>query len=176
MNNILKNLSILIIFFLIQSCEGPVGPEGPIGLQGQPGINILGTTYEVEIDFNAENDYLDLFNFPIQLEESDGVLVYRLVGVENNKDIWRLLPQTYFFEEGILMYNFDYSVSDFAIFMDGPISYSSLQEQWRLDQIFRIIVIPADFPSSKINYNDYEGVVKMLGLSESDFVKLEPRK
>lgn len=163
----------MIGFAAFQACEGP---EGPVGPQGEPGIVIVGTTYEVEIDFNTENDFLDIFDFPSKLEESDAVLVYRLSAVDNGRDVWRQLPQTYFFQEGVLMYNFDYTVDDFSIFLDGAIDLNALPTQWRTDQVFRVIVVPSDFPSSRIDYSDYEAVTKMLGIEDDDFQKVHPKQ
>lgn len=165
----------LTIFALIgmiafQACEGPIGPEGP---QGEPGINILGTTFEIELDFNAANEYSNIRTLPFQLEESDAILVYRLSGADNNNDVWRLLPQTYFFDQGMLMYNFDYTKDDVSVFLDGTIAASALGTGWTDNQIFRVIVVPADFYQSRIDWTDYEGVTKLLGISDSDFVKID---
>jgi hypothetical protein len=171
MINKTTSIFALIMLMAFQACQGPIGPEGPQGEQGEPGVNILGTTYEVEVDFTAANEYTDVFNFPTRLEDSDGVLIYRLVGTEGNRDIWRQLPQTYFFQEGVLMYNFDFTVTDFAIFLDGPINYQNLANQWRIDQVFRVIVIPSDFPRNRIDFSDYEAVTQWLGIKEDDFQK-----
>lgn len=162
----------LIGLLAVQGCEGPIGPEGP---QGEPGIVIVGTTYEVEIDFATANDFSDLFDFPVKLEESDALLIYRLSAVSEGKDVWRQLPQTYFFQEGVLMYNFDYTVDDFSIFLDGAIDFAALPAQWRTDQVFRVIVVPSDFPASRIDYSNYDAVTAMLGITESDFQKIEKR-
>lgn len=159
----------LIGIVAFQACEGP---EGPIGPAGEPGLNIVGTAYESEVEFNAGNEFMEIFNFPEPLVESDAVLIYRLSEVNNGKDIWRLLPQTYFFNDGVLMYNFDYSVTDFSIFLDGEVNFAGLPSQWRTAQIFRIIVVPADFPAGRIDYSNYEGITDMLGLEDKDFLKL----
>lgn len=166
----------LIGLIVFQACEGPVGPEGPIGPIGEPGINILGTTYEVEIDFSESNDFSDFFEFPQDLIESDAVLVYRLSGVDNGRDVWRILPQNYFFQEGVLIYNFDYTFADFSIFLDGPLDYSLLGAEWTDGQIFRIVVFPSDFPDGRIDYSDYEGTMKLLNIEENDFVRIESKK
>jgi len=167
--NKIFSIFALIGIVAFQACEGP---EGPIGPPGEPGLNIVGTAYEAETDFTTENDFMEILTFPEPLVDSDAVLVYRLSGVDNGKDVWRLLPQTYFFDEGVLMYNFDYTVSDFSIFLDGAIDFTGLPSQWRTSQIFRIIIVPADFPSGRIDYSNYEGVTKMLGLENQDFKKL----
>ncbi len=170
MNRILS-IFVLIGLVAFQACEGPEGPAGPQGQQGEPGLVIVGTTIEETISFTAANDYMEVINFPQPIVDSDAVLVYRLSGVDNGRDLWRLLPQTYFFNEGVLMYNFDYTVSDYSIFLDGAIDPTILPSGWVSNQIFRIIVIPSDFPSGRIDYSDYEAVVKMLGITDEDFKK-----
>lgn len=172
---------IFQIFALIgiigfHACEGPEGPIGLQGEQGEPGIVLVGSTIEVEVDFTAANDYQSLFDTPFKLEESDGLLVYRLSGIQDNKDVWRLLPQTYFFQEGVLQYNFDYTVDDVNIFLDGAIDLSTVPAQWATDQVFRVIVVPSDFVNNRIDFNDYEAVTQMLGITDSDFKKIEVKK
>lgn len=172
---------IFQIFALIgiigfHACEGPEGPIGLQGEQGEPGIILVGTTIEVEIDFTAANNYQGFVDTPFTLEDSDGLLVYRLSGIENNRDVWRLLPQTYFFQEGVLQYNFDYTIEDVSIFLDGAIDLSTVPAQWATDQVFRVIVVPSDFPNGRIDFSNYEAVTKMLGITDSDFKKVEVKK
>lgn len=167
--NKLLTIFALIGLLAFQACEGP---EGPIGPQGEPGIVIVGTTYEVELDFTAAEQYSGLFEFPETLVDGDAVLIYRLSAVENGRDIWRLLPQTYFFDEGVLMYNFDYSLDDFSIFLDGAIDPTILANQWVNNQIFRVVVVPSDLPTARVDYSNYEAVTKMLGIEDEDFQKL----
>ena len=75
---------------LITSCEGPQGPPG------ESGTNILGTVFEIQGDFTADNDYLLYYQFPGNFEvyDSDVVLVYMLWEQTNGLDVWRLMPQT----------------------------------------------------------------------------------
>jgi hypothetical protein len=93
----------------------------------------------------------------------------------NGNTIWRLLPQTVFFDEGVLVYNFDFSRVDFAIFLETTFDPALLSNSWTRNQRFRIVIIPADFGSARIDYNDYEGVMDLLQLSEKDFVKLKSK-
>ncbi|MEB2778263.1 hypothetical protein SYJ56_23330 [Algoriphagus sp. D3-2-R+10] len=179
----MKNINVLILalfgLVVFQACEGPEGPQGPPGFDGEPGINIVGTTYEVEIDFTAENNYADFFDFTEPLVDGDAVLVYML---EENPAAegafgWRLLPQTFYFEDGILVYNFDYTLDDFSIFMDNsPIDFSSLDTYWTTDVLFRVVVVPSDLISARVDYTDYEGTMELLNISEDDFVRIESKK
>lgn len=172
MNRLTAMLALVGLLFF-QACTGPEGPVGPQGPEGLPGINILGSTYEVEVDFTAANEYEGLFTLPTPAEQSDVALVYVLWEVDNQTPIWRALPQTVFFPEGVLMYNFDFTRFDVRMFLDGPIDYSILGPEWTRDQLFRIVIVPSDFASSRINWTDYEAVTKMLGIKDSDFQKIK---
>jgi hypothetical protein len=165
------SLSLLGILFF-PACEGPAGING---LDGIDGLNVTGTTYEVEIDFTEANNYSDIFDFPNTISLSSVVLIYRLSGIDQGRDIWRLLPQSYFFQEGVLIYNYDFSVRDFSIYTDGPLDYSILSPEWVENQIFRVVVIPSNFAGNRIDYSNYDAVTTMLEIKASDFISLYPR-
>ena len=175
-------LAILMAFMACEGPEGPQGlqgPQGPQGLQGvpgAPGVNIVGITYEAEVDFSAEEDWGVVLEFPEELVESDVVLTYILWDVVEERPIWRALPQTIFFPEGPLVYNFDFSTVDIRLFLEGTVDPATLEEVWTQGQIFRVVVVPSDFPDSRIDWTNYEAVTKMLGIKESDFQKLEVKK
>ncbi|NVJ84884.1 MAG: hypothetical protein HWE15_01165 [Algoriphagus sp.] len=158
-----------------QACEGPVGPPGPPGQDGLDGVTIVGEAFEVDVDFTEANDYRELFEFDPAILESDVVLIYLRWEQDGNTPIWRPLPQTIFFEEGVLMYNYDFTRFDFSVFLDGPIDYSLLASDWTDNQLFRIVIVPADFAGSRIDFSDYEAVTKLLGLEEEDFIPLKPK-
>lgn len=168
---------ILTIFALMglaafQACEGPEGPIGPVGPQGEqgePGVNIVSEVFEVTTDFTAENDFQAVFEFDPAIVESDVVLAFIQWERSGETPIWRALPQTIFFESGVLIYNHDFTSSDFRIFLDGPLDYSLLGPDWTQDQTFRIVVVPGDFAGARIDFTDYDAVTKMLGIEEDDF-------
>jgi hypothetical protein len=125
---------------------GPSGPQGPAG------VNILGQVFEVNANFTNQNGFSAAFNFPQDIEvfESDVVLVYRLADVIPDSsgpiDVWEMLPATYFIPQGIVYYGFNHTFLDVEIFMDGTadLLLTSLQD-FTLDQVFRIAIVPADF-------------------------------
>lgn len=148
----MKKISFIIILFasvLMLSCEGPVGPPG------EDGTSLIGTVFEMEDDFKASNNYELFFDFPQNFEiyNTDVVLVYILweVATVNGEqtDVWRLLPQTVILDDGILQYNFDYTVNDVRIFLEGTTNFNNLLPAETDNQIFRIAVLPADFVASK---------------------------
>ncbi len=165
--NKLTALFALVGLLVFQACTGPEGP------QGEPGINILGSTYDVEVDFTSANGYEGLFTLPAPAEPSDVALVYIRWEGDNQTPVWRALPQTVYFEQGILVYNFDFTRFDLRMFLDGPITYSILGPEWTQDQLFRIVIVPSDFASNRIDWTDYEAVTNMLGIKDSDFKKIK---
>lgn len=172
---------ILSIFALIglvafQACEGPEGPIGPAGPQGEvgePGVNIVSEVFEVTADFTGENEFQAVFDFEPAILGSDVVLAFIEWERSGQTSIWRALPQTIFFSEGVLMYNYDFTNVDFRLFLDGPLDYALLGDEWTQDQKFRIVVVPGDFAGSRIDYTNYEAVTKMLGIEEGDFKKVQ---
>ncbi|EAZ80267.2 hypothetical protein [Algoriphagus machipongonensis] len=169
----------LIGIISFQACEGPVGPQGPPGLDGfdgQDGVNIVSEVFEVEVDFNDGNGYQEIFTFDPAIVESDVVLAFIQWENDGGTPIWRALPQTVFFEEGVLMYNYDFTSGDFSVFLDGPLDYSLLTSDWTDNQLFRVVVVPGDFSGARIDWTDYEAVTKHLGLTDEDFTKIELKK
>ena len=178
---------ILTIFALIglvafQACEGPEGPQGLQGEQGlqgvpgTPGVNIVATTYEATVDFTAEDGWGVVLSFPEELVESDVVLTYILWDVDGEKPIWRAVPQTIFVGSGALVYNFDFTYTDISLFLEGSVDPATLDDLWTKNQIFRIVVVPSDYPDSRIDFTNYDAVTAMLGIKDEDFQKLEIKK
>ncbi|WP_439489268.1 hypothetical protein [Algoriphagus sp.] len=179
----MKNINLVILALMgmlaFQSCEGPAGPPGPPGIDGAPGTNIVGQTFEVVVDFTEANNFADFREFTEPLEDGDAVLVYMLEENPAAEDAagWRLLPQTFYLEEGILVYNFDYTLDDVSIFLDdSPIDFLTLAPYYTNGVLFRVIVIPSDLINGRIDYSDFKGTMDLLNLTEEDFVRVESRK
>lgn len=180
MKNLLKVIMVLGLsaFF---ACEGPPGPPGFDGRDGLDGITILGEVFEVEnVNFNSANGFKsDVFKFNPPLEPSDKLLVFILWDVVNNTDVWRALPQVNFeFSNGVFSYNYDFTRFDFSFFMEGNFNLSTLPSEFTTNQVFRVVVIPADFASAnaRVNLEDYDAVMEMLGKNDTDIIKLQPKK
>jgi hypothetical protein len=176
---------ILFAFsFLVLSCEGDPGPpgrDGRDGLDGLDGDALLGTVFETQpIDFNVGNDFSTIFAFPNNFEvfDTDAILVYLLEDVTDDgnggqADIWTPLPQTYFLTEGTLLYSFNHTYFDVAIFLDGDYDLSLSPVGFTQDQIFRIVVVPADpFGSANLDTSNFQQVLNALGKNESDIIKV----
>lgn len=163
----MKKLLFFIVLAVSVACEGPMGPEG---IPGEDGSIIASKAFEIEVDFTEANDYAHLEPYGFDVLSSDVTLVYVLWDVENSKDIWRLLPQQVFFEEGLMQYNFDFTDEDVNIFLDATFPLPTLGNQWTTDQVFRVVVIPAD-NVGRVNYADYNATMQRLNLTDKDFQK-----
>lgn len=168
---------IFILFAVVglvafSSCEGPEGPPG------EPGVYVVGTVYENTsnnyYNFTSNNNYTVGFDFPKRLIESDVVLVYRFDGVDNaNKPVWQALPETYYLADGTRDFSLKYIFTEdyVDIYLDGN-NPSTIPADYRLNQIFRIVVVPADFAAS-VNKKSYLDVVTKLNIKESQIHEIK---
>jgi len=150
----MKKLLLLLVLsttVILTSCEGPQGPQGP------PGGSELGQVFETTIDFTNNNNFSKLITFPsdIVVYESDVVLVYLLEEVTNgNIDVWSQLPQTYFLDQGTLLYSFDHTFLDVKIFLDANFNLNSLGSVFTDDLIFRIAILPAEYANTDLSMDE----------------------
>ncbi|AWW33199.1 hypothetical protein DN752_14590 [Echinicola strongylocentroti] len=170
---------LLLLFvattFMIQGCEGPPGPQGP---PGEPGGLFVGETFEVEVSFNDANNYSKLFDLDPPMEEGDAILIYmnEASPVYDDRNAWRLLPQTFYIEQGTLVYNFDHTPSTFSIFMDNsPVDFAQLTTYWTDNLLFRVVIVPSDLFSAnaRMDFSNYDATMEYLDIEESDFVKIQ---
>ncbi|CAG4993945.1 hypothetical protein DYBT9275_01268 [Dyadobacter sp. CECT 9275] len=193
MNKKLMPFILIFTLLLFKGCSGPTGPEGPsgptgpTGPKGDPGDANIGVTFDLEgVNFTAANQYtfgLTFDDADVNVLESDAVLVYihwndQKVGNETLA-AWRLLPQTAIVDQGILMYNFDRTLKDFSVFLEGNFNLANLASDWTQNQTFRVIVIPSDFATRKsggIDYTDYNAVKKLMNIDESKIRKIKVKK
>ncbi len=139
----MKNIiSLLFVFaFVLTACSGDQGPMGPPGIDG--GINAL-SAFQIELDFNAANNFSDSENYGFEVSDTDVTLVYILWDTADGNDVWRLLPQTVDFNDGTLIYNFDFTKKDVRFFLEGTVDLTTLDAEWTQKQVFRVVVVPAD--------------------------------
>lgn len=158
-----KLLSLFVLVILFISCEGPVGPPGPPGLPGEEVI-FLASAFEIEVDFTSQNGYSIVEPYGFEVFPSDVTLVYIQWDSTNGQPIWRLLPQIVEFQEGQLQYNFDFTRDDVSIFLDGTIDFGLLGSEWTQNQVFRVVVLPADNVGA-VNISSLEAVSKAGNIS-----------
>lgn len=166
------NIQLLIAILAISfsACKGPRGLPGADGLDGKDGDSLLGTVFTINGDFTPENDYSIYFAFPDDFTVYKSDIIVVSIFWENYEkedgtftEIWRMLPQTRILQQtdktDLLQYNFDYSVEDVVIMLEGDIDYSTLLPGDLENQHFRIAVIPADF-AAEVNINNIDELIK----------------
>ena len=163
MKRILSFISVFAL--LLTSCTGDQGPPGFDGYDGQDGSIIASSAFEIEISFTETNNYEYIEAYGFDVYPYDVTLVYILWETSNNQDIWRLLPQSTTFNDGsILTYNFDFTQSDVRFFLDGTTDFNTLEDVWTQNQIFRVVVVPAD-NVGRFDYSDINSVMQSLDIS-----------
>ena len=175
LNNNLKYLHmkriitfISVFALLLTACTGDQGPpgfdgrDGERGPQGFPGF--VASAFEIEVNFNASNNFEYFEPYGFEVFASDVTLVYIEWEVDNGDPIWRLLPQTVYFDNGdVLAYNFDFTQQDVRFFLDGTANLNALDPIWTQNQAFRVVVIPAENIDG-IDFTDLDTVLSLTDI------------
>ena len=170
----MKKLSILLFVFGMISLSCQEGPPGPEGIPGRDGLDGLdgqeGFVFEYQFSFTAP-DYSILLDLPenFVMLDSDVTLVYFLWDVSDGVEIWRALPQTLYFQDGILSYNYDFTKFDVNLFLDGTVDFNGLGADLTDNWIARVVVVPAQFVNGRtsIDFSNYDEVKEFFDLSPS---------
>ena len=161
-------LSVFSVFaLLLSACEGPQGPPGYDGFDGLDGGIIASSAFEIVVDFNDANNYELIEAYGFDVYPSDVTLVYILWDTINGQDVWRLMPQTVVFDDGSLVYNFDFTQDDVRFFLDGTTNFSTLDDVWTQNQVFRVVVVPADNVDG-IDINNINAVLDINNIQSID--------
>lgn len=170
----MKNLLFTFTMILLStaySCSGPSGPPGPQGPRGQDGEDgLLAEVFEVNANFNEGNNFSAFYELDPPLFDSDMLMVYILWNFFEDEPIWRPLPLSQFFPEGILQYDYNFTRFDFEILMDGNIPLTELGSEFTSNQVFRVVVIPGYMLEKIDDVNNYEEVKRVMNLTEEDFM------
>lgn len=121
------------------------------------------------------DDYSVVLNFPHEIYNSDMVLVYRLSGTFQGEDVWKLLPETYYFDDGTLdrRYDFDFTRFDAEVHLEGY-DLAGLNNGAKLNQILRVVVVPAKFgKTNNVDLNNYKAVIKAYNIHENNVIKIK---
>jgi hypothetical protein len=130
------------------------------------------------VDLTSGNGYSALLTFPHATYSSDMVLVYRLADYGSAGDVWKLLPETYYFSDGTLDFGYD---NDFTRY-DAQVNLfgfdlPGLPVGNRLDQVFRVVVIPAYLnnksATGKLDFEDYNTVKEYYKLDTAKVTKIK---
>ncbi|MCA0133189.1 hypothetical protein [Winogradskyella alexanderae] len=164
-----KLVSFFTVFTLLfLACEGPQGPpgfDGRDGLNGLDGEVIASSAFEIVLDFTPANNYEFIEPYGFNVLPTDVTLVYISWEVDNGQDVWRLLPQTEYFNDGVLVYNYDFTQTDVRFFLDGTTDFSLLDPSYTDAQVFRVVVVPAD-NVGRIDISNLEAVQEAFGITE----------
>lgn len=169
-----KILTLFAVVGLIafSSCEGPEGPPGPEGPVYESEV------FEVGPDFTVANNYSVTYPLNPPILSGDNILVYELVST-SGVDTWALLPQIYYFNNGLetAQYNYTFSKNQFSIFIDGSLSdFSQLPSSFRLGKTFRVVIIigndGVNAKKAKVDYLDYNAVIERYNIDDSNVKKL----
>lgn len=157
-----KIVSFITVFALLfMACEGPQGPPGLEGLPGRDAVDYASLTFDRTVSFTAPN-YEAVFDFPFEVFEGEVALVYIEWENQNGESFWRLLPQTEYFSDGTeLMYNYDFTLIDVGVFLDGTTDFGLLDPTYTINQKLRVVLIPT-IMSSIVDVNDYQAVINEL--------------
>ena len=164
----MKKIILLIAIVgttIFSSCEGPEGP------QGQKGYSAEAIVYETDPINFLYPSFGVFYTFPNAALHSDHVLVYRLSGIDQGEDVWQLIPQYRYFPNGTLDYGYNYNATrfDVNIYLEGN-DLQTLNDDLRLEQIFRVVIIPGQFANkatkSTIDLTDYKAVIEAYKIDE----------
>ncbi|MDI5886256.1 hypothetical protein [Flavobacterium yafengii] len=164
----MKKITLFLVFIgmmTLQSCE-------VTEITDTVDNDTISEVFEVTTSFNSNNNYNRLVTFNPPIYSSDVVLVYHLYDTVNGEDIWKLMPQTYYFSDGgELDFNFDYTRYNVNIFLSANFSLTTLPSSWTQDQTFRIVIIPASFATS-VNKNSIDAVMSALKVEKTEIQKI----
>jgi hypothetical protein len=164
----MKKITLFLVFIgmmTLQSCE-------VTEITDTVDNDTISEVFEVTTSFNSNNNYSRLVTFNPPIYSSDVVLVYHLYDTVNGEDIWKLMPQTYYFSDGgELDFNFDYTRYNVNIFLSANFSLTTLPSSWTQDQTFRIVIIPANFATT-VNKNSIDAVMSALKVEKTEIQKI----
>jgi hypothetical protein len=166
----MKKITLLLAFIgmmLLQSCEVTEVYDTPVN--NAPRTEV----FEVTTSFSSSNNYSSLVVFDPPLYSRDSVLLYHLYDVVNGQDVWKLMPQTYYFSDnGALDYNFDYTKFNAKIFLSANFNLNTLDASWTKNQTFRVVIIPDGFAKT-VNKNNIDAVMSALKVNSGAIKKID---
>lgn len=175
MKRIISFISVFAL--LLTACTGNTGPPG---FDGFDGLNGLNADEYAALSFEAAPVNFEFFNdtglqeamvaLPFDILDSDVVLVYRLdevVTIDGQAtDAWSPLPQNFFLSDGdIIQYVFNHTFADVKLLIDGNFDLSTLDTGFTQNQIFRIIILPAD-ALNNIDTSNIDNVMSAFNITE----------
>lgn len=162
---------------ILSSCKGDPGPQGPAG--GLEYARVFEANVQnFQYDASRNQLFSDFYTYPFTVYESDVVLTYRFEGQEDigngeKVDIWTMLPNTVFFNDGtgdIFQFNFNHTFMDIQFTIEGNFPLTEIGTAYSSSQIFRIAVVPSEFAQRKPSMNE---VLEVMKKSDNNLIKFE---
>lgn len=168
MKNRILPFIVLTISLIFVSCNN----DDDVTIIENPPI--LGQVFETTVNFTPNNGYSNLITFPFEVFESDVVAVFLLEEVTTDAqgqplDVWTPLPQTFFTQDGTLIYTFNNTFFDVNLFLDANFNLDFLNASFTNNQTFRIAVLPAEFADSNLTM---EELLNSIDIIETDIPQL----
>lgn len=167
MKKIFGLLTLLTLVFT--ACEGDPGPPGPAGPAGP---ETLATVFEetANFEYDAENNIWlsEIFEYNGTLD-GDVFLVY----LDLDNGLWTNLPASYFDDQGEFQYVFDHDISTVQVSIIGDSDLSTLSDFYISNVPIRVAIIPSDLISSYETAPDFQTLMGLLEISESDINYLD---
>lgn len=132
----------------------------------------ISEVFEVKRSFTSSNGFSTIISLDPAIYSSDVILVYRLSGTFNGNDVWKLLPETFYFDDGTLDfgYRFDFTKYDVNVYLVGN-DKQLIAPEFRTDQILRVVIVPGNF-STLIDKENYNEVIGALNVKENQIQKI----
>ena len=159
----MKKITLILAFIgmiTMQSCTVNEDNQNPID------NDTISEVWEyTNVNFQP-NSYSVILSYPRSIYTSDMVLVYRLSGQFQGEDIWKLQPETFFFDDGTLdfEYNFNFTRFDAEVYMNG-FDLQTVSNQYRLNQVFS--------KKGILKNKEYKEVIKTLNIDESKIKRIK---
>jgi hypothetical protein len=170
----MRKFTLLFAFIGIISLQSCTVHDTP-AQQVNNNYEFLATTYQYNLSFTTANNFSALVTFPQATYPTDMALAYRLSGVDNGANVWKLLPETYYTNTGALDFRYDFDFTQFnaSIYMDG-FDLAGVNSNYRINQVIRIVIIPSNKgnkTAANIDFNNYNAVAKAFNIDESRVIK-----
>jgi hypothetical protein len=170
----MKKITLVLAFIgmiTLQSCT--VNEDNGNGIDN----DTIGEVWEYNnnVNFLFSNNYTSTLFFPRQTYNSDMILLYRLDGVVNGQDIWKIMPQTFYFNDGTLdfRYDFEFTTTKAVVYLEG-FDLEGISTAFRTNQVIRVVVVPGFFgKNGTIDYSDYNSVINAYNIDESKIIKIQ---
>jgi hypothetical protein len=173
MKRILSFISVFAL--LLTSCTGDQGPPGFDGLNFDDYAALSFEASPINFEFFNDTGLQEaIVPLPFDILDSDVVLVYRLDEVVTidglATDAWSPLPQNFFLNDfDIIQYVFNHTFADVKLLIDGNFDLSTLDTDFTQNQVFRIVILPADALNT-VDVSNLDDVMATFNITEFELL------